>query len=205
MRLDVSRVRQLCMLCHGCAAQGDAFDQKPWHMNESGNQTRKGLQCRGVAQVPEQVCVCSTRERWTGNTDVTPRAAPCAPFPGRDMMLKGGLGFERLVEEHLRTLCAGGDCGDARRVPLTTSDKASFRAAHVLDFLRRHLPRRTPETRWRILISDGYCPHHDAAVFDLAWSRGVFLLKHGGGTTGRATAEWLPHVLHDAARAGQRR
>ena len=120
------------------------------------------------------------------------------------MMLKGGDGFERLVEEPLRTLCAGGDCGDARRAPPRRSAKASVQAAHVLDVPRRHLPRRGPETRWRSLIPGADCPEHDTAVFDLAWSRGVLLRKHGNGTTARAVAEWLPHVLHGGARAGQK-
>ena len=87
---------------------------------------------------------------------------------------------------------------------MTTSDKGSYRAEHVVEFLRRRLPERTPETRWRILMCDVYGPHDDAAVFDLAWSRGVVLLKHGGGATGRAAAECMTCALQHGASAAVR-
>ena len=204
MWLNVARVRQLCILCHGYDPQIDGFDQKPFHMNESGSQNRKSLQWRGVGEVPLKECASSTRARWTANTYVTSRPGSFAPFPPLEIMFKGGPVVERRVVEHLRTLCAGGDLGDLRWVTVTTSDKGSYRAEHVVEFLRRHLPERTPETRWRILMCDVYGPHDDAAVFDLAWPRGVVLLKHGGGTTGRATAECMPCLLQDGASAALR-
>jgi hypothetical protein len=79
---------------------------------------------------------------------------------------------------------------DARRYTLQTCPSGSYRAEHVIEFLRRHLlpwsPEREAAKDYRILSLDAYAAHKDPAIHALAWERGYYyhegLMVLGGAT-----------------------
>jgi hypothetical protein len=69
-------------------------------------------------------------------------------------------------------------------VTLTTSDSASYRLEHVLDWMDKALEPWSEGRELRLLLCDAYSAHDDEAVRRLAWSKGYIVLYVGGGTTG---------------------
>ena len=89
-----------------------------------------------------------TRARWTANLTT---------FSDDERILKGEFPYaecifraegEQLVNwllEHVRS------SGHGSWLSVATSEKASDREVDVLEFLCRHLPKKTPERRWRCI------------------------------------------------------
>ncbi|MCP4241947.1 MAG: hypothetical protein GY772_15435, partial [bacterium] len=200
MWLNLIRLRELCRLAHGYDPDIDGFDQKPFHFNESGSQTRCTLTWRGARTVPLKECAAATRARWSAATYVSSRPSRFPGPPPLEVLFKGGaivLDRLRAAREDLTSVWGVGRSAlaDLSWLSVATGVKGSYRTEHVLAYLTHHLPLRTPETPWRILMCDMYGPHDDKAVFDLAWSRGFLLVKHGGGTTGRTLASGHPTAI----------
>ncbi len=71
---------------------------------------------------------------------------------------------------------------------LAFGPKGSYRAEHVVDFLRRWLEpwsdERAAANDWRMLYLDAFRAHLGVEIQDLSWSRGYVVMYHGGCTTG---------------------
>ena len=109
--LNVVRVRCLCLLAHGYDPVIEAWDQKPFHFNESGSQMRKTLHWKGVPEVPLKECQSATRMRWSATTYCSTDPTRFSEFPPLEALFKGGEVVQHRLDKLLRDLCAGGDCG----------------------------------------------------------------------------------------------
>ena len=131
--LNLYRVRRLCELAHGYDPELDGFDQKPFHVNESGRQMRKTLHWKGVPEVSLKECQSAVRSRWTACTYTSSRVGKFEEYPPLEVVFKGGPVVQKRLDDMLLTLCAGGGAKEGDRP-----------SAHCL--------RR----KWRCLHS---CPH----------------------------------------------
>ena len=177
---NVTRVRALVLEMFGYDPVIYSFDQKPFHMNESGSKNCGSLSFRGASDVPCRENIAETRDRWTGNTLCISDEADARKIPFLEIMFNGGSGILRdlqTLETELRA------CG-FQWLSLTTSDSGSYRAEHVLDYLDKMLEQLTPGRRIRILMCDAYKAHLVEAVRRFAWGRGYVVVYQGGGTTG---------------------
>ena len=178
----------------------DFFDQKPFHVNESGSKNQKTLEWKGKQEVSLLECHGSTRSRWTACTftssDFTTRdmdrgASPhSVRFPPAQLMFKGGARVQKQLQEILHKLRSSGLDGDLQWLSVVTGDSGSYKREDILQYLDVVLEPWGPERRWRILICDVYKPHcNDAAT------RLYVMIWVGGGCTG---APANPDVyLHD--------
>ena len=66
---------------------------------------------------------------------------------------------------------------------MATSEKASYLEVDVFEFLDRHLPKKTPERRWRLIWADDFSAHKTENSRRLCWHRMYVRLLHGGGAT----------------------
>ena len=178
------RVRRLCTLEHGYDPIIEGWDQKPFHFNESGSQTRKTLHWQGAPEVPLKECAAAVRMRWTATTYASTKPDRFTEFPPLEALFKGGPIVEQRLDDVLISLCAGGDQGELTFFTVQVGPKGSYRTDHVLEFLKRHLEPASAGRDWRIIMADFYGPHADTTVFDLCWSRQYVLILIGGGVTG---------------------
>ena len=157
-----------------------SFDQKPFHMDESGSKARGTLAFTGSEDVSISENCADTKTRWTGNTLVISDHTKARQIPFAQLMFNGGSGILKdlkKLEDELRA------CG-FHWLSLTVSDTASYRTEHVIDYLEELLDPWTPGRDIRILMCDAYAAHLDPAVRRLAWERGYIVIYQGGGTTG---------------------
>ncbi|MCP4239045.1 MAG: hypothetical protein GY772_00615, partial [bacterium] len=159
--LNLVRVRELCLLAHGYDPDVDGFDQKPFHFNESGSQGRNTLAYVGAPTVPLKECAASTRARWSATTYVSSNPARFLTPPPLELLFKGGdtiLKGLRAAREDLRPagLAEGSALADLTWLSVAVGVKGSYRTEHVLAYLRQHLPERTADRPWRILMCDMY-------------------------------------------------
>ena len=75
--------------------------------------------------------------------------------------MAGGDTLQRILREHIRSR------GYGKRVSVATSEKGSYRVADVLNFLEHHLPNKTADRRWRIILADDHSPHLSPHVWRL--------------------------------------
>ena len=121
-----------------------------------------------------------TRERWTCNFTT---------FSDRERIKRGELPYcefmfradgEKIqcrLREYIRSR------GFGPWVSATTSQKASYRLADILEFLERHLPPYSESRPWGIMRADDFSAHLNDAVFRLCWERKYVFIPHGGGVT----------------------
>ena len=195
--LNIIRIRILCILEHGYDPDIDAWDQKPFHFNESGSQMRKSLHWKGIPEVPLKECQAATRARWSATTYCSSNAQKHGEWPPLEALFKGGPLVEQRLDDMLCSLCAGGEYGDLHYFSVQVGPKGSYRVEHVLQFLRRHLEPASESRRWKIILADYYGPHADNSVFDLCWNHMYVLTLIGGGITGilQVPDTHLHHVL----------
>ncbi len=178
------RIRVLCWLAHGYDPRASGFDQKPFHINESGSKEAKTLSFKGQKEVALKELHGDTRARWTACTMVVSDPAQARAGPHLECLFKGGAGILATLE----AAAAGLAPADApARLTVQVSDSGSYRMEHVLTYLDRALARRPGEPHdWRILYCDVYAAHLGDPVSRLAWSHNYVMVIHGGGTTGVA-------------------
>ena len=154
-------------------------DQKPIYMNEGGHKNQPTLHLAGAGDVLLKSCVAQTRQRISLMTTVSSLAqeARASTLPV-ELCFKGKTG--RTLKKLPKNF--GGN------VYFQYSPKGSYRAEHVVRFLRKALPAWTEERArtndWRMLYLDAYKAHFAQEVLDVAWSRGFIVVWHGAGTTG---------------------
>ena len=165
----------------GIDPKQEQYDQKGVHMNEAGSKNVPTYEMPGRVDIPLKENHHQTRERvsWmTGCFSNLLKARRRIPF--QTMFKAQG---KRILKDLTVT--------DEGRYSLQTSPSGSYRAEHVMGFLRRHLPEWTDEREkekdWRILSLDAYSPHKNPEIAELCWSRG-YLYHEGlmvpGGATG---------------------
>jgi hypothetical protein len=120
-----------------------------------------------------------TRERWTCNftTWSDKLRIMAGEFPYVEFMFRADADEGKFVlrlREHIRSR------GFGPWVSVTTSCKASYRLADILNFLELHLPPYSESRPWGIMRADDFSPHLNDAVFRLCWSRKYFFIPHGG-------------------------
>ena len=158
-----------------------SFDQKPFHMDESGSKACGTLSWKGEEDVSIKENCAATKSRWTGNTLVISDVALARAIPFAELMFNGGTG----VLKNLKTLEDEMHAtNDFNWLSLTTSDSGSYRTEHVIEYLEKLLEPWHEGRRIRILMCDAYAAHLDPAVRRLAWTRGYIVIYQGGGTTG---------------------
>ena len=157
-----------------------SFDQKPFHMDESGSKARGTLAFKGEEDVSISENCADSKTRWTGNTLVISDVVKARAIPFAELMFNGGAG----VLKGLKTLEAELRACGFSWLSLTTSDTASYRTEHVIEYLEEMLEPWSPGRDIRILMCDAYAAHLDPAVRRLAWPRGYIVAYQGGGTTG---------------------
>ena len=89
----------------------------------------------------------------------------------------GGDRVKPQLEEHIRRR------GYETWVSASCSPSGSYKLHDVLAFLERHLPHKTEDREWRIVMADDHAPHVTPAVAKLCWSRGYVFIPFGGGET----------------------
>ena len=99
--------------------------------------------------------------------------------PYCELMFKGSLDGPLVLQ--LREACR--NCGFGPWLTIATQWKGSYREADILNFLETHLPPKTADRHWRIMMADDFGPHKSENVFNLCWQRGYVMVVHGGGAT----------------------
>ena len=179
MILNVARVRAAAQELLGYDPHILNWDQSPFHHNESGTACTKSLAVKGSV-VPLIEGHDDSKARWTANLCVssdTEGLLQSRQPPPAEFMFRGGDNIKADLEAHLLQRQYGAWASAA------TSEKGSYRLHDVVAFLEKHLPMRTGDTQWRILMADDHSPHKADAVRRLAWQRGWVMIVHGGGTT----------------------
>ena len=179
MILNVARVRAAAQELLGYDPHILNWDQSPFHHNESGTACSKSLAVKGSV-VPLIEGHDDSKARWTANLCVssdTEGLLQSRQPPPAEFMFRGGDNIKADLEAHLLQRQYGAWASAA------TSEKGSYRLHDVVAFLEKHLPMRTGDTQWRILMADDHSPHKADAVRRLAWQRGWVMIVHGGGTT----------------------
>jgi hypothetical protein len=176
---NVYKVRLIIWLLFGYDPEMDSFDQKPFHHDEAGSKDRRTLAFRGSGTVSLKENCANTRDRWTANTLCQSDFAETRRIPFAELMFKGGDRVNKDLQAVADELRA---CGHSD-LSITTSDSASYRLEHVLEYLERMLLPWGEGRRWRILMCDAYKAHLDASIKRLAWSRGYVVVYQGGGCT----------------------
>ena len=177
---NIIRVRTLIMEKFGYDPVIISFDQKPFHMDESGSKCRGTLAFKGQEDVSIAENCADSKTRWTGNTLVISDEVMARKIPFAQLMFNGGSGILKSLKALEAELRA---CG-MPWLSLTVSDTASYRTEHVIDYLEELLDPLIPGRDIRILMCDAYAAHLDPAVRRLAWNRGYIVVYQGGGTTG---------------------
>ncbi len=184
MWLNLTRVRQLALLCFSHDLPMVGLDQKGLHYNESGSKATSALALQGEPAIALKENHAQTRARFTVMTAVVsdarllPRRGGAPPI---EILFKGK------TARILRDLAAPPSLPLAD-VSLAFADRGSHRLEHVLAYCLRWLEPWTPERAaandWRILMLDAYRPHLSEEVWNCAFSQGYLVIAHGGGTTG---------------------
>ena len=179
--INLHRLRALAVECLGYDLEMENFDQSPFHNNETGAQNKPSLSLAGSYSVPLVEGRHDVLERWTGqfttwsNADRIMAEGP----PYCELMFKASPDGPMVLE--LREKCRSGGFGPW--LTIATQWKGSYREADILTFLEKHLPPKTDDRRWRIMLADDFGPHKTENVFNLCWSRGYVMVVHGGGAT----------------------
>ena len=157
------------------------FDQSPYHDNEQGSQGGKTLAIKASGLVPLIEGHHHTRQRWTGNFTT---------FSDKQRILDGELPYVELMfmgtpgdKKEMRLKAYAQSKGYGSWLTVACSERGSYRAADVLDFLEKHLPQWRQGRLWRLMFADDYGPHKCEAVKRLCWMRGYVMVPHGGGST----------------------
>ena len=180
MWLNSIRVRTLCWLQHGYDPRASGFDQKPFHINESGSKEAKTLAHKNQREVALKELHTDTRARWTACTMVVSDPGEARAVPHLECLFKGGSTICRRLEADVAAFAPA-------KLSVTTSDTGSYRMEHVLNYLDKALARQPGEAfQWRLLFCDVYAAHLGDPVSRLAWKHGYVIVVHGGGTTGVA-------------------
>ena len=152
------------------------WDQSPFHHNEIGSQNARTLALRGSIEVPLVEGHADTRLRWTANltTFSNKERIERGDFPYAQFMFRAeGERLQERLREHVRSR------GYPAWASASTSEKGSYRAEDVLEFLDRHLPpmpqlrkelAAMPQSRgWRIAMADDLASHKTDNVRRLCW------------------------------------
>ena len=121
-----------------------------------------------------------TKERWTANLTTFSNEERIIQYgpPYAEFMFKSSRGIlQKRLQEHLRNREVGGWAS------AVTSEKASYHADDVLNFLERHLSLMEEGRKWRLVQADDAKAHLSPHVRRLCWSRGYVFLPHGGVVT----------------------
>lgn len=164
---------------HASGVQVWNFDQKPFHMNESGSKDIKTLDFANAREVAIKEVHSQTRARWTVCTLCQSSLQRDQP-PPFECMFKGGEQILRSCED-----CIANDraCQEVR-MTAAVSNSGSYRLEHVLAWLERVLAPAGRDGRWRILMCDAYRAHFGEALLRLAWQHRFVVIFVGGGATG---------------------
>ena len=119
----------------GYQPEVDFFDQKPFHMNESGSKGQKTLEWTGAEEVQLLECHGATRSRWTACTYTTSDKNRASRTPPAQLLFKGGEGVRQQLEDILSRLRAGGLYGDLDWLSVGTSDSGSYKMQDILKYL----------------------------------------------------------------------
>jgi hypothetical protein len=146
----------------------EQYDQKGVHYNEAGSKQMPTYELPGRRDPPIRENHAQTRERVSWMTCTWSNlAAAGRPIP-----------LEMLFKAKGKNVLNALRVPDAQRYTLQTSPSGSYRAEHVVEFLRRHLlpwsPERDAARDYRILSLDAYAAHKDPAIHALAWERGYY-------------------------------
>ena len=180
---NVIRVTIIIQLLFGYTPEIDGWDQKPFHMNESGSKYQRTLSFKG-GSVGLSECHSATRQRWTSSTFTTSSLQRARAIPPLEVMMKGGQGVHQKLLDALTELRASGVFGSLTWLSVATSPSGSYNTEDVHAFLDRHLELMTPGRHWRIIMADDYSAHKADCIWDLCWERGYVLVLFGGGCTG---------------------
>ena len=118
-----------------------------------------------------------TRERWTCNftTFSDKERSMRGEYPYCEFMFRAdGETVQGRLREYIRSR------GFGPWFSVTTSQKASYRLAAILNFLERHLPKWEEGRRWRIMLAYDFSTHLTTAVSGFAGSAGTFLFRWAG-------------------------
>ena len=135
--LNLARVRALCEAVFGYDPEMENWDQSPFHHNEIGSQNARTLAVHGSIEVPLIEGHADTRLRWTANltTFSNKERIERGDFPYAQFMFRAeGERLQERLREHVRSR------GYPAWASASTSEKGSYRAEDVLEFLDRHLP-----------------------------------------------------------------
>ena len=209
---NMLRVRVLMWLEFGYEPTIEGFDQKPFHMSESGSKNQATLALRGEPDVKLKENHTETRQRWSANTFVVSCEDCAERIPPLEACFRGGTGILKELEDCRPLHCPF--------LSMQTSPKGSYRIEHILECLEKHFPPATREgdeaapaagveadanmaapvasagseprerrcqqcqDKWRIMTCDIYTGHDEKALRHLLWKRCRILIQFGGGTTG---------------------
>jgi hypothetical protein len=197
LMLNFCRVRAIIYLLRGYWAQCDNFDQKPMYFNHGGAKLLSTLAPTGAKVVALREQTHQVHARWTANTLTQSDAATTGRIPHLELMFKGKSGIQKSLDTVEADLRASG----IHFVTLTTSDSASYRLEHVLDWMDKALEPWSEGRELRLLLCDAYSAHDDEAVRRLAWSKGYIVLYVGGGPLARCrqtirtcTVSWMSSI-----------
>ena len=155
--LNCARVRKLCQLAFGYDPEQENWDRSPFQHNEIGSQNAKTLAVKGCL-VPLVEGHADTRARWTANLRTFSHHERIlkGEFPYAECMIKAdGEQVVKRLWEHVRS------SGHASWLSVATSEKGNYHEEDILDFLERHLPKKTPEREWRSLWGDDARAHKE--------------------------------------------
>ena len=178
--LNVVRIRTLAVETLGYDLSMENWDQTPFHHNEGGSKNVPTLAAIGQCIVPVIEGHSDTKERWTLNT---------ATFSDKQRIMDGDLPGAQFnfkadgekLEAELQAHCR--DRGYAPKFSAITSEKGSYREAHVLTFIDMHIPKIENGRKWRLAIADDHGPHLSPKVERIMWSHGYAYQTLGGGVT----------------------
>ena len=135
MWMNLIRVRYWILLATGEEPEAIGnFDQKPFHVNESGSKLQKTLDFKGgCVQLKE--LHSATRERWTAQTYCTSDRARALSGPPLELLFKGGAQIEAKLVVELDRLRASGSLCKLPQVSVATSPTGSYNTADILRYL----------------------------------------------------------------------
>ena len=112
---------------------------KPRQVKPSQNKAREAKPIPKKPSEAKILLASAVRARWSACTFASTSPGRCQDFPPLEALFKGGSVAEKLLDDALLRLCAGGDLGELSVFSAQVGPKGTYRAEHVLDFRRCHL------------------------------------------------------------------